>query len=127
MRASKWLFLGSPILIVACCIGVPIGNHLLYSRLSFEKEQWRTGDARQRARMVSDLLGSGALVGKSRAEVFALLGPPDREGASLWEYDYSYGDLLGNTLDLPFADWRYTMWIAFDEVAGLVRVVDTRD
>ena len=127
MRAYKWLFLGLWILIVACCIGVPIGNHLLYSRQSFEKARWRTGDTRQRARMVGDLLASEVLQGKSRAEVSALLGPPDREGQSVWEYDYIYGNLLDYTLGLPFSGWRYTMRIEFDEAVNLVRAVDTRD
>src|SRR5262245_58968875 len=130
MRAWKWLLLGFPLLLVLLvggCIGIAIANRVLYSPRSFDGEHWRAGDVRQRARMVTDLVGSGTLPGKSRAEVSALLGPPDRENSGVWEYDYVYGDLLGDALDLPFSGWLYSMRIAFDDATGLVCHLDTRD
>ena len=129
MRASKWL----PLLFVTLLIGgialpvIPVISQVLYSSRSFEADHWRSGDVRQRARMVSDLLRREVLSGKSRAEIADLLGPPDGEGAVVWEYDYIYGDLIGDAFELPFSGWRYSMCVRFDHAPGSVSDVDTRD
>lgn len=127
MRALKWLLLACTALLVGGCVAVPIGNRLLHSPRSFEAERWRNGDVRERARMAGDLRRSGLLLGKSRAEVLALLGRPDRESTSVWEYVFVHGDVLGDAFRLPFSDWRELIWIEFDAATDRVRAIDMRD
>jgi hypothetical protein len=127
MRGLKWLLKASGLAVVGLIVA-PIGNDFLSppclseaERCLFETERWRAGNRRQRARIVADLQSSKILVGKSRAEVSALLGPPDRDGWSDWSYYYAHGDHL-----MPIWDWVEWVWVEFDE-SGQVRKVELRD
>lgn len=48
-----------------------------YKRQPFVAESWRAGDSKLRGTMVPDLLDKNILIGRSAAEVTALLGPSD--------------------------------------------------
>jgi hypothetical protein len=55
-----------------------------HQRAQFDSTRWRECRERDgcydiRSRMTDDLIGRGILLGKSSAEVVALLGPPDAE------------------------------------------------
>jgi hypothetical protein len=116
---GKWLLLTTTavLLPVLACIVIIARNEMSYSELPFQAEHWRASDARERARMVTNLLRSSELlVGKSREEVAGLLGPPDREAAGNWKYDF-----------VPSSGWREYLWIRFDEDTGRVREVITQD
>jgi hypothetical protein len=126
-RRWWWLLLVLVLFAVIGCIAVPVANHILYSPKTFDAENWRAGNPRQRARMVADLRWSGILPGKSRAEVIQLLGPPDRESARTLEYDYIHGSLVGDWLELPFANWREWLWIKFDAGSDRVSRLELRD
>ncbi len=127
MRTMKWLCLTLAILAVSACIAVPLGNYLLYSRCIFEPNRWQPGDVRQRERMVLDLCQSNVLIGKSQVEVSAILGPPDRRRNRAWEYDFVHGDLLRDTLNLPFSGWREWLQVEFDATTDRVRKVSRYD
>ncbi|MCI0462349.1 MAG: hypothetical protein L0Z62_35810 [Gemmataceae bacterium] len=94
-----------------------VANGLLYSQTPFDSERWRAGDKRQRARMIGDLHDQGILLGKSRAEVIELLGPPDSVSGRTVYYSYTHGDWLGDWLKLPYAGWSYVFWVGFDETS----------
>ncbi|HEX8249735.1 MAG TPA: hypothetical protein VF599_16270 [Pyrinomonadaceae bacterium] len=61
-----------------------------YSEKPFSAAEWRGGDAVERGRMYSDLFGNRALDGKSKDEIAALLGEPEKkisvEGREVWLY-----------------------------------------
>ena len=70
--------------------------------------------------MVGDLVRSEILVGKTRAEVIALLGTPDRDSGTL-EYDFVSGGFFG------FNDWRRCIQVRFDNENDRVRAVEFFD
>ncbi len=57
----------------------------------FDAGAWQRGDAAVRASMTQDLVGAGRLIGKTRAEVKALLGEPDQEGPGFLAYFVYFG------------------------------------
>jgi hypothetical protein len=67
-----------------------------YSEKPFSATEWLAGDSVERGRMYSDLFSSRTLDGKSRDEIAALLGEPEKkvsiEGREVWLYrvEHSY-------------------------------------
>jgi hypothetical protein len=120
MHTLKRLVLVIVVFNLLVCITIYVGNKLIYSPLPFESVRWRSGDARQRARMEYDLRRSWVLVGKSQQEVLALLGPPDREKDSIWYYDIIFGDIIGDYFKLTFFGWTHWMRIEFGQSNGEV-------
>lgn len=53
---------------------------------AFESSAWKADAAGTRHNMAQDLIDRGLLLGKSRAEVKALLGEPDQEGKEFLAY-----------------------------------------
>ena len=88
----------------------------------FDSSLWKTGSLRQRGRLARDLRYSGKLIGLSRDEVFALLGPPDREDGP---------DAVGYTVDLGFKfgwePWTYSLTIRFGKADRRVEQVVLHD
>ena len=78
MRTIKALTVtAAAIAVVAVLVGAY--RHLGHSPSEFERSAWiqgETGSANPRLRMADGLLRSEILLGKSRREVEALLGPP---------------------------------------------------
>jgi len=73
----------------------------LARRRPFDAHAWRSierGRGRDRIRMVDHLLISGALEGKTRAQVEALLGPDDTERGTGWGRGY-------------FSNWGSVYWL----------------
>ena len=75
----------------------------------FRSAGWKAGDQRQRGRMVKDLVSSQVLVGKSKAMVADLLGPPDSEDqAGLHQaYKVDLGMKFGSN------PWLYQLHVEF--------------
>jgi hypothetical protein len=126
-RIGRQLYLALLFLAIGAGVSVPVLDHLLYSQKQFDGGQWRNGNARQRARMVPNLVSGRALLGRSRDEVVELLGPPDRAYLQIMEYDYVHGELIWDWFDLPFSNWRKWVCIEFDGNESRVRNVETRD
>lgn len=66
------------ILGVASYLFLPELNILLH-RKSFNHQEWVAGDAKERGKMVYDLMDSKILMGKKRDEIIHLLGPADSQ------------------------------------------------
>ena len=52
----------------------------------FDSSEWKRGNATDRGAMSEDLINRKLLIGKSRVDVEALLGKPDREDADGFDY-----------------------------------------
>lgn len=120
MWSWKWaiITLGPPVLLVVGVAAYAIADFALYSSRPFDAERWRNGEARERNRMAGDLNRSQVLIGKTRDEVVALLGPANREEAGwLLEYELIHGDLLG------FLEWWQVLRLRFDSGTDRVREV----
>jgi hypothetical protein len=62
-----------------------------YSSKPFNSTDWRTGDAVERGRMMSDLYSKRGIVsGKSKEKIVEILGEPDQKGEvagrEVWQY-----------------------------------------
>ena len=78
-------------------------------RTDFKSSSWIEGSPSDRARLVNDLVDSELLIGLTREQVSALLGPADfpvNEGIG---YTIDRGHTFGST------PWMYTLSIRFDE------------
>ena len=80
----------------------------------FDVTTWGTGDLRTRGTMVRDLIDRELLIGKSRQEAVALLGPPDQEGKRLLIYKVDLGQKFGST------PWFYALRLRIDAASGKV-------
>ncbi len=98
-----------------------------YKRQPFAAEAWRAGDAKLRGTMVPDLLDKHILIGHSRAEVTALLGPPDFtkdpyfHGAYYITYQVYMGKKLG------FRPWPHFLHCVLAAPDGPVEKVYVAD
>ncbi len=91
------------------------GPQSLYQSVNsstFDAEAWRIGDIWTRGTMVSDLLDREVLGGQNRAEVIALLGPPDHQRPDTFLYTLDIGQRWGST------PWTYALHINFDPKTG---------
>jgi hypothetical protein len=92
-------------------------GYLSAAPMKFDAKKWRAGDPRHRYRMYHDLLDSGILEGKTRAEVIELLGPGGTGRDDQLAYamtDPSFG-LFG---------WDETLFIEFSGYLTHTRVED---
>lgn len=80
----------------------------------FDAVTWRAGDLRTRGTMVRDLIDRDLLIGKSRREAVALLGPPDIEAERVLTYKVDLGDKFGST------PWLYALHLKIDPANGKV-------
>jgi len=80
----------------------------------FDAATWRTGNLRTRGTMVRDLIDRELLIGKSRQEAVALLGPPDQEAERLLTYKVDLGHKFGST------PWLYAFQLRIDAATGRV-------
>lgn len=88
----------------------------------FDPKLWQTGSLRQRGRMARDLESSEKLIGLSRDEVLALLGPPDRDdGPASVAYTVDIGYKFG------FEPWTYCLTIRFGKTDARVKEVVLHD
>jgi hypothetical protein len=80
-RTSK--ILASAVAVVAALALIPFalawyqGSPMSWPREGFERARWRSTPHEQRYRQFRDLKDKQRLVGATRAEIEALLGPPD--------------------------------------------------
>jgi hypothetical protein len=91
------------------------------SQRSFDSELWRQGSARERGRMVHDLMASERLLGMARDGVVELLGDPERGEA---DSPFCFRVDTGQTFFLD--PWFYTLLISFGQ-DGLVIGVNLQD
>ena len=76
MRGKYAVFIGAIGLFVTACS--PFGNgELTDNPRSFNSQAWKSLDRDSRCDMVDDLMQRIGLVGKSRAEIVAMLGEPE--------------------------------------------------
>ena len=90
--------------------------------VSFNKEKWKAGDARERANMVDDLLRNHKLRGKSRSEILELLGEP-RDSGNKW---FSNNEWFSYVLDYGYIT-KFRLYITFDSVQHRVNSFDIND
>lgn len=99
---------------VALTIGLKLWLVPGYTRVAFSGNTWRNATPEQRGHMVADLMRSRQLVGRSHAEVTALLGPGDLERETLVIYDVGH---MGWREGVPFV-FTYSLLLQFRD--GLV-------
>jgi len=86
----------------------------------FDSADWKRSDATNRGAMSEDLITRKLLIGKSRAEVEALLGKPDRQDAD--DLDYT-------VITVPRCRfvWECRLSVVVDRNSSLVRFVAVND
>jgi len=121
-RLPRWI--AYPVgLLAASVVGLMLLSSDLESFIqsinpsTFDSMAWRQGNIRARGTMVDDLTDRGRLVGKTREEVLAMLGPPDRDHGELLFYVVDMGQRFGST------PWTYGLRIYFDPKTGLASSV----
>ncbi len=85
-----------------------------FSPAQFDAEAWRAADERSRGSMVRDLIKRGLLIGRSRQDAVALLGPPDHERERKLLYTVDIGQRFAST------PWPYMLHVNIDAETGLV-------
>jgi outer membrane protein assembly factor BamE (lipoprotein component of BamABCDE complex) len=65
-----------------------------YEQKPFDSQKWRDGDAQERGTMFIDLFKKRMVNGKTKDEVLALLGEPDKkstaDGSDIWHYKVEF-------------------------------------
>lgn len=65
-----------------------------YEPKPFDSQKWRDGDAQERGTMFVDLFKKRTINGKTKDEVLALLGEPDKrttgDGYEIWNYKVEF-------------------------------------
>lgn len=91
------------------------------ARVPFDAETWRQGTEAQRVAMIDDVYESKVLLGKTREELEALLGPPSRVGFGLLAWNATAAPRRSGGSD---RDWPgISVWIekggeAYEMVGG---------
>ena len=100
-RPVKAVACGSVCLLLVAFVGTSCGLRKpwrSYANQPFDSQRWRDGDAITRGTMFWDIFERRRLSGKSREDVVALLGEPDRkrsiEGKEVWLYQV---EVIGET------------------------------
>jgi hypothetical protein len=106
---KEWIALRQ--MLIVCLLLACACTH---SRKSFDSKAWLTGDLRLRGQMALDLEKSKLLIGKTRAEVEALLGKSACEGAGYWCCKVDIGHRFGSSV------WPYNFNVIFDEATRAV-------
>src|SRR3954470_14201486 len=75
-RILRWrlltaIMLGTPLIVLLAMFRPPKAPS------PFDTHKWKSGNRWSRGAMVEDLTRNRVLIGKSRSEVYGLLGPPD--------------------------------------------------
>ena len=116
MRWRRWL-----VVILLGVLALKVGGYFLRERSlharaptsvavePFEPQGWRSGTATRRVAMGTHMAETGELVGRSRDEITARLGPPSGEGGR--RMDWFLGDRGGSLLMPP---WRAHLPIHHD-------------
>jgi len=120
---------GALVVAVLGAVAYTACNDPFFRRRAFDEQQWRTGDARVRGTMVHDLMDRKLIDGKSRDELVALLGEPDRsydEPVAYVDSDRSIAYVVDIGDRFCGAPWTYRLWIELDEArnAGDYRLAD---
>src|SRR5262245_9240251 len=79
-RLSAWLtvWLGV-LLLIGAGVATRLAANIRCVDVPFSAQGWLRGDARERGRMVNDLVHGGWLGCLSRSEIVAMLGTPDAD------------------------------------------------
>ncbi|MCI0459050.1 MAG: hypothetical protein L0Z62_19005 [Gemmataceae bacterium] len=80
----------------------------------FCAKRWQHGDARERGRMVRDLMDGGWLGCLTREEILRLLGNPDVDHGEEVGYSVDTGVRFGS------APWNYHLMLLFDDLGQLL-------
>ena len=76
--------------LIIVSLGCSLTNKLgrSYEQQPFDEQKWRKGDAQERGTMFVDLFKKRKVSGKSKEEVLALFGEPDKKsnGDNIWHY-----------------------------------------
>lgn len=98
MRSRRIVLLVIATLVFAISVWAVVSYHTSHRR--FDRAEWMSADVTQRVRveMIDDLNHRRLLIGKTRAEVLALLGPPTDELAD-WDLAWYLGPSGGYGID----------------------------
>jgi hypothetical protein len=94
-----------------------------FAPLAFTPEAWAEANTLHRGYMADDLLASHDLRGMTKADVVALLGPPDDDQTDLRRFRYHLGR-RGRNPDCPLTE--FSLLIGFDG-QGKVATADIAD
>jgi hypothetical protein len=86
----------------------------------FDSGEWKRGNPTDRGAMSEDLINRKLLIGKSRVDVEALLGKPDREDADGSDYKVI-------TVARCRYVWECRLGVVVDRKSGLVTFVAVND
>ena len=122
------------IFFITGVILLAIGSYYLFSYFSvdaafrhddisndqkFDKNIWQNGTTRQRGQMVNYLLDSIGVVDKSKKEIIAILGEPDRQ---ITPEDGEYKFIIVYAMEKGHA-FSYDMIISFDSTSHAKNVM----
>jgi hypothetical protein len=110
-KVWRWCPLGVA-LAAAAVLAVSLGGDRCAGPAPFDPAAWRKGSPAERGRMARSLCEGRFVTGRTRGEVLALLGEPDRDFGSLIEYD------IDPPAPVPREEWVH---IGFDKTTGRVR------
>jgi co-chaperonin GroES (HSP10) len=107
-------------ILVVCVLGIAAytsAHDHSFRQRQFDSNAWKQGDVRVRGEMVGYLLSQSLLRNKTRAEVIALLGEPDKDYTNQVRYQVDVGRRIAWH---PFFE---SLIIDFDENARVCQVV----
>jgi outer membrane protein assembly factor BamE (lipoprotein component of BamABCDE complex) len=98
-------------------------NDHSFSDVSFNSEKWKSGDRKVKGSMVDHLIADSIIVGKTKNEVFRLLGDPTASDTTdQWVYEV---DLNKKTGPMGLGGiWLFYLNIRFDTLSN--RVLEVR-
>jgi hypothetical protein len=106
-------------LIVPVLLGLVVLNSCDTGVRAFDSSEWKTGSRSSRGAMARDLVKSERLIGKTAADVEALLGQPDRRDRG-W---FGYGVVTIARCHV----WECRIDVVFDVASGRVKSVAVSD
>ncbi len=109
--AAGWL---AVLLLLSGAVGRQLASQGKGAERPFCTKRWQQGDARERGRMVRDLLEGGWLGCLNRQEIVRLLGTPDVDHGEAVGYAVDTGVRVGS------APWIYHLMLLFDDLGQLL-------
>ena len=86
----------------------------------FDSSEWKAGDPSARGAMAQDLMDRKLLIGKSRTDIEALLGKPDKHDADWYGYKVV-------TIARCRYVWECRMDVVFEQASDHVKFVAVSD
>lgn len=106
----KKIIMRASLLLLLISLGGCAGFNRLgrsYEPVPFNSQKWRDGDAQVRGTMFLDLFKKRIVNGKTKDEILALLGEPDKktsvDGSEIWQYKIEFaGENPAQTFSVTF-------------------------